>query len=200
MKEAPSFIYRTAKALSFIGHPLLTVPLVSVYIAFQYWPLKNAVAISILLVIGVTLPISWYNYQKVRLGQYTNFDVSNQKQRTQFYPILIGLVVLVVGLSFITHQPRPFCYGAVCVLLLLICSYGVNHFIKASLHASLCFFLSWVLFSSYHAAGLGMGVFSILVGLSRLVLKRHTVLEIFVGSLIGLVAGACLYRLTVTST
>lgn len=196
MKTVPSFVYRTAEALSIIGHPLLTIPLVTICMAFQHWPLKNAIAISALLLVGVVVPISWHNYQKLQLGQYTNFDVSNQQQRARFYPVLIVLVVLVAGLSFATHQPRPFCYGIACVVLLLVSSYGVNHYIKASLHTSLCFFLTWAIYANSPPLSLWMGVFSILVGISRLVLRRHTLIEILVGALIGLVAGISFYSIT----
>lgn len=53
----------------------------------------------------------------------------------------------MTGLLFATHQPRSFCYGAASVLLLVVSSYGVNRYIKASLHTSLSFFLTWAIFS-----------------------------------------------------
>ncbi|MFD2936805.1 phosphatase PAP2 family protein [Spirosoma flavum] len=165
----------------------------SLYVAFQQLPLKNAAIVSGLLFGGVVVPIAWHNYQQVKKGQYTNFDVSNQKQRAQFYPILIGLVSLMTGLLLATDQPRPFCYGTGCVLLLLVSSYGVNRYIKASLHTALAFFLTWAIAISNQPLGLAMGIFSILIAASRLVLARHTLTEILVGALIGLLTGAGLY-------
>lgn len=126
-------------------------------------------------------------------GQYTNFDVSEQRQRAQFYPILIGVISLMTVLLFATNQPRPFCYGTACALLLVVSSYGVNRYIKASLHTSLSSFLTWAIYSINQPLGLMMGGFSILIGASRLVLGRHTLLEILVGALIGLIAGTGLY-------
>ncbi|WP_461130641.1 phosphatase PAP2 family protein [Spirosoma aerophilum] len=199
MKPVSPFIYRTAKALSLIGHPLLTTTLFALYVTFQQLPIMNAVIISAGLLGGVVLPISWYNYRKVKRGQYTNFDVSDQRQRAQFYPVLIGAISLLAGLLFATHQPRPFCYGTACVLLLVIISYEVNRYIKASLHTSLSFFLTWAIYGINQPLGLLMGVFAILIGLSRLVLGRHTLLEILIGALIGLIAGTGLYRVAVLS-
>ncbi|MBC3788723.1 phosphatase PAP2 family protein [Spirosoma utsteinense] len=193
MKTVSPFIYRTAKALSVLGHPLLTISLFVLYITFQQLPTRNAIIISALLLGGVVIPISWYNYQKVKQSQYTNFDVSDQRQRAQFYPVLIGAISLMTGILFITHQPRPFCYGTACTLLLVVSSYGVNRYIKASLHTSLSFFLTWAVYSINQPLGLMMGVFAILIGASRLVLGRHTLLEILVGALIGLVSGTALY-------
>ena len=199
MKTVSPFIYRTAKALSVLGHPLLTISLFVLYITFQQLPIRNAIIISALLLGGVVIPVSYHNHQKVKQGQYTNFDVSDQGQRAQFYPVLIGVISLMAVLLFATHQPRPFSYGTACALLLVVSSYGVNRYIKASLHTSLSFFLAWAVYSINQPLGLMMGVFSILIGASRLVLGRHTLLEILVGALIGLLAGTGLYG-TVTLT
>lgn len=199
MKTVSPFFYSTAKALSILGHPLLTITLFGLYVTFQRLPIRNAMIISAWLLGGVVLPISGYNYRKVKRGQYTNFDVSNQRQRAQFYPVLIGAIVLLTGALFATHQPRPFCYGTAYALLLVISSYGVNQYIKASLHTSLSFFLTWAIYIINQPLGLMMGVFSILIGVSRLVLGRHTLLEILVGALIGLIAGTGLYRVAVLS-
>lgn len=199
MKPVSPFIYSTAKALSILGHPLLTITLFALYVTFQQLPIKNAIIISAGLLGGVVLPISWYNYRKVKRGQFTNFDVSDQRQRAQFYPVLIGAISLLTCLLFATHQPRPFCYGASCALLLVVSSYGVNRYVKASLHTSLSFFLTWAIYSINQPLGLLMGVFAILIGVSRLVLGRHTLWEILVGALIGLIAGSGLYRVALLS-
>lgn len=199
MKPVSPFIYSTAKALSLLGHPLLTTTLFALYVTFQQLPIMNAMIISAGLLGGVVVPVAWYNYRKVKRGQYTNFDVSDQRQRAQFYPVLIGAISLLAGLLFATHQPRPFCYGTACVLLLVISSYEVNRYIKASLHTSLSFFLTWAIYGINQPLGLLMGVFANLIGLSRLVLGRHTLLEILIGALIGLIAGSGLYRVAVLS-
>lgn len=178
-----------------VGHPLLTLSLFSVYVAFQQLPLKNALTVTGLLIGGVAIPISWQNYRKVRRGQYTNFDVSDQRQRAQFYPVLIGLVALVTGLLFATGQPLSFGYGAVCLLGLLMVSYGINQFIKVSLHTSLSVFLTWAVYLLSPPFGMFMSVLSILIALSRLVLKRHTLTEILVGALTGLLTGGIFYTI-----
>ncbi|MCC5613290.1 phosphatase PAP2 family protein [Nostoc sp. CHAB 5834] len=193
MKPVSPFIISTAKAISILGHPLFTITLFALLVTFLQLPISNAMIISALLLGGVVLPISWYNYRNVKRGQFTNFDVSDQRQRAQFYPVLVGAIALLTGLLFATHQPRPFCYGTACALLLVISSYGVNRYIKASLHTSLSLFLTWALFSISQPMGLLMGIFSLFIGGSRLVLGRHTLWEVLVGALLGLIAGAALY-------
>lgn len=190
-----SLLYKTAKVLSVVGHPLLTLSLFSMYVAFQKLPLNNAVTVTGLLIGGVAIPIAWQNYRRVRRGQYTNFDVSDQRQRAQFYPVLIGLMALVTALLFATGQPLAFGYGAVCLLGLLLVSYGINRFIKVSLHTSLSIFLTWAVYSLSPLFGVVMGVLAVLVALSRLVLKRHTLTEILVGALVGLITGIGFYTI-----
>ena len=181
--------------LSVVGHPLLTLSLFSIYVAFQKLSLNNAVTVTGLLIGGVAIPIAWQNYRRVRRGQYTNFDVSDQRQRAQFYPVLIGLVALVSGLLFATGQPLAFGYGAVCLLVLLIVSYGINLFIKVSLHTSLSVFLTWAVYMLSPPFGVVMGVLAVLVALSRLVLKRHILIEILVGVLTGVLTGISFYTI-----
>ena len=190
-----SLLHKTARLISVVGHPLLTLSLFSIYVAFQKLPFDNAVTVTGLLIGGVAIPIAWQNYRKVRRGQYTNFDVSDQRQRAQFYTVLIGLVALVTGLLFATGQSLAFGYGSVRLLVLLIVSYGINRFIKVSLHTSLSVFLTWAVYMLSPLFSVVMGVFAVLVGLSRLVLKRHTLIEILVGALTGLVTGAIFYTI-----
>lgn len=195
MNTPPLWLRKLAGLVSFAGHPLLTLSLFSLYVSFQQLPFGNAVLVSGFLVGGVALPISWHNYRKVRQGRYTNFDVSDRRQRTGFYPVLIGLVALVAGLLVLTGQPRPFWTGAVCLLGLLVGSYGVNRFLKVSLHASLSFYLAWAMYLLNPALGLAMAGLATLVAASRLVLQRHTLPEILLGAGMGLAAGASFYSL-----
>ncbi|GAB3986302.1 hypothetical protein GCM10028807_03430 [Spirosoma daeguense] len=145
MQTTSSFLYKLAKRISIIGHPLLTLLVFVVSVSFHQLSARNALLVSGLLIGGVMLPVGVQNYQKVRQGKYTNFDVSYRQQRSGFYPVLIGLVALVTGIFVATNQPRSFCYGMGTTLLLLVISYGVNFFIKASLHTSLSFFRAWVI-------------------------------------------------------
>lgn len=186
------FVCRVAKVVSVIGHPLLILPLVFSYLAFQHLPVRQATAISAVLISLVVLPITWRIYSKVKQGQYTNFDLSDQTQRSGLYPMLLLLSGLFVLLLFFTNQFQPFNRGAVCFFLLLASSYIINFFLKVSLHTSISFFLACVLYSLNAPFGILMAVFSVLVAASRLVLKRHSLPEILTGLVIGLIAGASL--------
>lgn len=193
MKTVSPFLIQTANFISVAGHPLLTVSLFTIYVTFQQLPLRNAALLSGLLIGGVILPVSVHNYRKVKRGQYTNFDVSDQRERHHFYHTVIALLALVTGLFFATGQPRPFCYGMVSMLLLVVSSYLVNFFIKASLHTSISFFMAWAILLVDPAFGVGMAVFTLFIAASRVLLKRHTIPEIVAGAIIGVGIGAGFY-------
>lgn len=182
-----------AKFVSIVGHPLLTASLFTIYVTYQQLPFRNAILISGLLIGGVVLPVSWLSYRKVRQGQFTNFDVSDQKQRSRFYPLVIGLLGGATGCLFATNQPQPFCYGMLFALFLIGSSYLINFFSKASLHTSLSFFLAWAMALINPVLGIAMILFSFLIAFSRLLLKRHTFVEIIIGAFLGLATGASFY-------
>ncbi|WP_461111481.1 hypothetical protein [Spirosoma jeollabukense] len=184
------FVCRVAKGISVLGHPLLILPLVFTCLAFQHLPVRQATAISAALISLVILPITWHTYRKVKQGKYTNFDLSDQAQRSGLYPILLILSGLFILFLFFTNQFQPFNRGAVCFFLLLVSSYAINFFLKISLHTSISFFLACILYSLSAPFGSLMCIFSVLVAASRLVLKRHSLSEILSGILVGLMAGA----------
>ena len=195
MKETLPTLYKLANLLSIIGHPLLTWTVFSVYISFRQLPVRNAMLISGLLIGGVVVPVGILTYRKVKQGKYSNFDISNRRQRAGFYPFVIGLMTLATGLLVVTNQPRSFIYGMGVALLLLIVSYGVNFFIKASMHTSLSIFLAWAGSLISFRLGVMLGLWAVLVAASRLILVRHTLLEVVIGALIGLVSGVGLHWL-----
>ncbi|WP_148562500.1 phosphatase PAP2 family protein [Spirosoma radiotolerans] len=138
------------------------------------------------------MPITWHNYSKVKRGRYADFDLSNQTQRAGFYPIVLLFSGLFTLFLISTSPYQPFNRGAVCFFLLLTGSYAINIFLKVSLHTAVSFFLACALFGLDEYLGVLMGLFSVLIAVSRLVLKRHSLPEIIAGVLIGLVAGASL--------
>jgi hypothetical protein len=89
-----------------------------------------------------------------------------------------------------TGQPVTLLYGMGFALLLVVLSALANLYIKASLHTSVSVFLSLALITLYSASGAVLLSFSVLVALSRLVLKRHTSAEMGAGAIIGLIARA----------
>ncbi|MCC3160562.1 hypothetical protein LJ737_25215 [Hymenobacter sp. 15J16-1T3B] len=189
---------RAAGVVSTLGHPLGTAMLFVGFAAFRLLDGPAALAAVVLVAGGVVGPVAAWNYRQVRRGHYANFDVSVREQRRSFYPRLLGLLLLVVGLMWGLEAARPLRAGLLAALGLLTLCYLLNFRLKVSLHAALSFFLAGCLGL---LAGSGAGAVALLlaalVAASRLVLGRHTVPELLAGTGLGLGAAAALLAWTI---
>ena len=178
-----------ARLISILGHPLLTLPLFAVIALFTYEKFHQALIHSSLILGGICLPLCLKMYWKTKNGSYTNFDVSDKKQRQSWYIYALLILLVVTIILFATEQPRTLRLAVLFALLLLALSKLANFFIKSSLHVSLNLFLAFLIMSMNLPIGLIFLSSIIFVAWARLVLKRHTMKEIIAGALIGFVIG-----------
>jgi membrane-associated phospholipid phosphatase len=185
MRVSP-VLRRLAVVFSRLGHPLITAPAFVACLAWQRLPATIAswVAGSVVLVV---LLISLWNLRQTRRGTYTNFDVSERGQRNSFYPMLLGLLGLATAGLF-WQSAGPFRYGLLAAWLMLLVCYGLNFWLKVSLHAAMSFFLAYAVLQLYPGWGWLALVLAVLVTASRLVLGRHALSELLVGAGLGLTA------------
>lgn len=148
-----------------------------------------AALLSLLVIGGVTIPISINNYVKTKRGIYTNYDVSDREQRQSFYRFLLLLLSVVTAILFLTNQPASFRFGSLVFLCMVIVSFIINYRLKVSMHTSISVYLGFALLLINLYAGVAMLLFSILIALSRLVLKRHTTAEVIAGFIMGILFG-----------
>jgi membrane-associated phospholipid phosphatase len=192
----PQLLLRSATVISSLGHPLLTGPLFLALVSFRLFDAYTAGWISGGLLGLVIAPIALWNYRQTRSGAYSNFDVSERKQRLTFYPRLIGLLLLalaILTLAFPASTSVRDGLGLLC-LMLAVC-FGLNFLLKVSLHAAISFFLASALCSLKLEWGVGALIASAFIAASRLVLRRHTLSELVAGAAIGLCAGTILVLL-----
>lgn len=168
---------------------MITFSVFVIIAMFTYEEIHKAFLISFLIVGGVITPNAVRNYSKTKKGDYTNFDVSVRTQRYSMYLFAIVLLSILTIVLFYTRQSRNLCMGVLFGLVLLIISYLVNFFIKCSGHVSLTIFLSFLILPINSVIGILVLLYSILIGWSRVELKRHTKKEIFAGAVIGLFVG-----------
>ncbi|MEI7503481.1 MAG: phosphatase PAP2 family protein [Paludibacter sp.] len=178
---------KVAKFISFIGHPLLTIPLFILVVLFSSGDLKNALLISTLLIGGVFLPLILRLYNKSKDGSYTNFDVSDRIQRKSMFVFVIPLLIIVTFVLFASKQSTNICLSVLFATLLIIVSQVVNLAIKSSLHVSLNIYLSFILITFNFEFGIILLLFTFVLGWSRLVLGRHSLKEVLFGGAIGLI-------------
>lgn len=178
-----------ARIISIVGHPLITVPLITGIILIQLEGNTTGLkSLGILLALSI-LPATIWMYVKSRKGSYTNFDVSNQKQRSSLFVFILVLLTLTTILLYVTDQPNYLNLGVLIATCLITISFFVNYSIKSSLHVSLNTYMALSLSLLNISVAIGLFVFTIIIGWSRIVLKRHTFTEVCIGLLLGIVAG-----------
>jgi hypothetical protein len=178
---------KAATIISILGHPLLTIPLFVLAVMFGSEEFTKASRFSFLIIGCIFFPIIAWMYFRSRRGSYTNFDVSDQKQRRSLFLFAIPLLAIVSVFLFASGQRGNLFVSVLFALMLLVLSQITNFFIKSSLHVSLNIFLSALIFTVNHTIGIVALLSTGLLGWSRVELGRHTLKEVLIGLLIGLV-------------
>jgi len=181
---------KIAKAISFIGHPLLTIPLFVAVMMFAFEDFEKALLNSALIIGCIFLPLFLRMYIKSRNGTYTNFDVSDRIQRKTLFTFIIPLMVVVTFILFKTSPASNLSLSVLFGTILVVISQIINLFIKVSLHVSLNIYLSALVMTTDLRIGIAVFLFSGLIAWSRIALGRHTWKEVIFGSCIGLIISA----------
>lgn len=178
-----------ATFFSVLGHPLVVGPVYVVFMAFDKLTQQQALLLSGLILGVITIPIIIHNAIKVKQGAYTNFDVSQRDQRTGFYPFLLSLFICILGLMYWTELPKEVMQQTLIFTGLLVVSYGINFFLKASLHTAILFYISCSLWDIGWEYLLVLLLFAGLTAWSRVYTKKHQLSEVIVGGVLGAVFG-----------
>lgn len=180
---------KLAKLISIIGHPLLLGTLYVVLMSFHNLPKNTAMAVSISVIGLITIPIIFNNWRKTKKGTYSNFDVSDQQQRKGFYPFAIALFIVLLLVFWFFDFPREVISKSLVFFAMVLLMALINLRLKASMHAGIAFYIAVSVFSIGILLGLILSGLAILISWSRLEMKRHSLLELIVGGVIGIVFG-----------
>lgn len=187
---------KTASIISLIGNPLIMIPLSMEVLLFKYGNSENFLTISLITGMLFVTAISWITY-KHKKGDYSDYNISDRKQRYSLYHFAIPLIFVTAFLFSFFNQPKylsiAFSFGG----LLMIISYLSNFVIKSSLHTSLNIYLAFSVFIIHDVLGVLIFCFTLMIACSRVILKKHTISEVISGFLIGEFSGLCLYFFTV---
>ena len=184
---------KLAKYISIIGHPLLSIPIYILIVLFSTENFKKALLVSFLIIGGVFVPLILRLYIKSKNGTYSNFDVSDRKQRKSIFIFIIPLLIIVTYLLFKTQENSNLYLSVLFATILIFVSQIVNFFIKSSLHVSLNIYLSFLIMTVNPPIGIIVLLFTALLGWSRIELGRHTIVEVIVGGIIGLTISLLMY-------
>jgi len=159
-------------------------PLTSFFIYYIYFSVKNFSAkegflrflpILFLLILPIIIWISW----NVKRGKYTNMDVSNRNQRKTLYFFIAAVIVVYLVYDYFANDTIDFVMLFVTILLVLM--QISNYFIKSSMHTAFNVFVSALFFVQDFTLGIVWFCISVLVGITRIILKRHSLKEVLAG-------------------
>jgi membrane-associated phospholipid phosphatase len=127
--------------------------------------------------------------RQVRRGFWTNADASNRAERPLLFTVGIVALAVLLG-AVLVFRPGSFLIrGAVGVLIMLAVCSAATRWVKVSLHMAFGALATTTLLSLGSPAG--WVLLALMPGLAwaRLALKRHSSVEVAIGSLVGIVFG-----------
>ena len=176
---------RFAQCLSLIGHPFIFVPIVALFVSWhRLTPGKAALGI-LTVVLACLVPVSIYIFGKVKRREWSDLDVSQRKDRPHLFIVGVTLLILTCLILQLTHQSPAFVRGCTAAIVLVCSGWALNFWIKPSMHAGFAMLASFSLWPFGVKVAFPMIIFAILVGWSRVILSRHTKLEVVTGLILG---------------
>ncbi len=178
-----------ARWISVIGHPFLLMPLLTAVVAYHVLPPRQALIAELIALGVVIVPAGAYTIFRVRRGTWGNMDVSDQHERSQFYGILLPLLLTIAIIAWIAEVPFSIPLGAFAILVLVGAASIINKWIKISLHTGFGVFVALAMFLIDPKAGAVVLILALLVAWSRVILGRHTIREVLLGGALGCIVG-----------
>ena len=171
MKEKKTSLQHIiSRIISDFFNPLVSLVIYFVYFSIQNYTLKESFTHFLPILLMTILPIIIWIAWNVKTGRYTNMDVSNRVQRKTLYIFIAVCIISYLVFNYIKHGFIDFVM--LFILVLLFALQFSNLYIKSSMHTAFNVFVAALFFA-----------FDIKIGFVWLaiILKRHTVKEVFMG-------------------
>ncbi len=179
-EKQPLFIHKTSKIISDFFNPLLSLFIFFVYMSVLKYSLEDSLHYFIPILLIIIIPVVIWLVWNVKTGRYTNMDVSNRVQRKTLYIFIAGCVISYIVFNYLKNGYIDFIM--LFILLLLFALQISNYFIKSSMHTAFNVFVAALFFALNPIMGFVWLGIAILVGITRIILKRHTPKEVFMGA------------------
>lgn len=177
-------ILNLSKVISNFFNPLVSLVIYFFYYSYKNYTWEQASAKFLPILLLLIIPVALWIYRNVKNGNYTNMDVSNRKQRHSLYIFIIIATVIFLAVDFYLHKEMDWAIFMLCILLILM--QVSNFFIKSSMHTSLNIYVAALFFTIEPVIGIFWFLLSIVIGITRVILKRHTPKEVFSGAAIAI--------------
>lgn len=179
-EKKSSLFHKTSRVISDFFNPLVSLIIFFVYMSAREYTFKESLVYFFPLLLMIIAPVVIWLVWNVKTGRYTNMDVSNRIQRKTLYVFIATCLIIYLIFNYIRNG-----YIDLVLLFILILLFALqisNFFIKSSMHTAFNIFVAALFFTLDWKIGLvWLGIAS-LVGLTRIILKRHTVKEVFIGA------------------
>ncbi|AZB07495.1 ABC transporter permease [Chryseobacterium sp. G0162] len=179
-EKKSSLLYKVSKVISDFFNPLVSLIIFFVYMSIREYTFKESLLYFLPILLMIIVPVIIWLIWNVKTGRYTNMDVSNRIQRKTLYVFIAACVVIYLVFNYIKNG-----YIDLVTLFILILLFALqisNFFIKSSMHTAFNVFVAALFFTLNWKMGLIWLGIACLVGLTRVILKRHTVKEVFMGA------------------
>ncbi|WP_300675737.1 phosphatase PAP2 family protein [Soonwooa sp.] len=192
MTENPandSLLIKLSKIISNFFNPIVSLFIYYLVVgSVQHFPSKQITdALPLLFIVGI--PTIVWIFWNVKKGNYTNMDVSNRQQRNSLYVVIVVLCAIYLAYEYFVNKNLD--VRILFLEILLILMQISNFFLKSSMHTALNLYVAFLFLKYDLVWGISWIILSIIVGITRIILKRHTLAEVIsgvaLGSLIGLI-------------
>lgn len=187
----PTIRYEVARWISAIVHPI-AFPLLTLGLAAFFatnGSLFKSIQYVLLALLLTSLPISIVVAIQVLRRKWTDLDVSVRRQRYALYPIGIACMLALTATFSYFGAPSVVVRSALAFGLANIVDGLINLAYKVSAHATgaaACAVIFWAAVpASLWGLSLAATIAALLVGWSRVVLKRHTTGQVLLGWAVG---------------
>ena len=192
MPTKQTITYKISNIISNFFNPMVSLVIYFIYFSFNNLTWQEALRKFLPIVLLLILPICFWIFWNVKKGKYSNIDVSNREQRKSLYVVIIILSLLYMAYDYYINDSLDWVLIFLVVLLLLM--QISNYFIKSSMHTSLNVYVAALFFHVQPVSGIIWLGIAIVVGVTRVILKRHTPQEVLMGGFLAtLVSSMYLY-------
>lgn len=176
----------TARVISFLFHPSFIAVLATFLITYKNSNSLMFASQWALIAALFAFAIFTFEYYGVKMGYFSNFDVSRRTQRGPLFTFVIVALLLFIFMLIVLKGPLQLILGASCLCVSILVLSIVNMKIKASIHVAgiSAFLLSMgIIYGGY----VYFGLFLIpVIGWSRVKIHRHTIPEVLMGAGLGI--------------
>ena len=182
-KSPSATVLKISKLISDVFNPMNSLLFFYLLYSIKNYSWKEALDNFLPVIIIMIIPILLWIIYHVKTNRYSDMDVSDRKQRQSLYFFIAGCMVLYLLYGYVVRQKTD---APVLFLLFLLFAMQIsNYFIKSSMHTALNIFVAALLFTISHLYGFIWVIIAVIVGVSRIILKRHSPAEVLSGAAIG---------------